>query len=163
MSKANALSSRWRRELAFPLSAATVILTDQLTKLLAKSILESKPPPPDHYFFRWTYVENQGSAFGLLTNAHFLIAFTALMAIATIVIYYRFPYWNHPLLKIGLGLMLGGAIGNLIDRLRLGYVVDFIDFRVWPVFNIADSAISVGVITLAFYFIFIFKDESKSE
>jgi len=163
MQKANALSNRWRRELAFPLSATIVLLADQLTKLLAKSVLESKPPPPDHYFFRWTYVENQGAAFGLLTNAHFLIAFAIIMAIATIVIYYRFPYWNHPLLRIGLGLMLGGAIGNLIDRLRLGYVIDFIDFRVWPVFNIADSAITIGVICLAFYFIFIFKEKSKSE
>ena len=163
MQKANALSNRWRRELAFPLSAAIVLLADQLTKLLAKSVLESKPPPPDHYFFRWTYVENEGAAFGLLTNAHFLIAFAIIMAIATIVIYYRFPYWNHPLLRIGLGLMLGGAIGNLIDRLRLGYVVDFIDFKVWPVFNIADSAITIGVISLAFYFIFIFKEKSKSE
>jgi signal peptidase II len=163
MPKANALASRWRRELAFPLSATAVILTDQLTKLLAKSILESKPPASDHYFFRWAYVENEGSAFGLLSNAHLLIAFAAIMAVATIVIYYRFPYWNHPLLKTGLGLILGGAVGNLIDRLRLGYVVDFIDFKVWPVFNIADSAITAGVITLMFYFIFIFKEESKSE
>jgi len=163
MQKANALSNRWRRELAFPLSAAIVLLADQLTKLLAKSVLESKPPPPDHYFFRWTYVENEGAAFGLLTNAHFLIAFAIIMAVATIVIYYRFPYWNHPVLRIGLGLMLGGAIGNLIDRLRQGYVVDFIDFRVWPVFNIADSAITIGVISLAFYFIFIFKEKSKGE
>ena len=164
MQKANALSNRWRKELVFPLTAATVILSDQLTKLLAKSVLESKPPAPDHYFFRWTYVENEGAAFGLLTNASFLIIFAAVMAITTIVIYYRFPnYWNHSLLKIGLGLMLGGALGNLIDRLRLGYVVDFIDFRVWPVFNIADSAISVGVIILAFYFIFIYKEKEDSK
>jgi lipoprotein signal peptidase len=76
MSRASALASRWRRELVFLLSAATVLLADQLTKLWAKSALESKPPPPDHYIVRLTYVENEGAAFGLLTNEHFLIAFT---------------------------------------------------------------------------------------
>ncbi len=164
MQKANVLSNKWRKELTFPLTAALVILIDQLTKLLAKNILESKPTPPDNYFFRWTYVENEGGAFGLLNNASFLMIFAALMAIVTIVVYYRFPdYWKHSLLKIGLGLMLGGALGNLIDRLRLGYVIDFIDFRVWPVFNIADSAISIGVIIIAFYFIFIYKDKEETK
>jgi signal peptidase II len=66
------------------------------------------------------------------------------------------------LLKTGLGLVLGGAIGNFIDRIRLGYVVDFIDFRVWPVFNIADSAVTIGVIMLVFYFLFMFKGKPKS-
>lgn len=162
MPKASALSSRWRRELAFPLSTIMVLLADQFTKLWAKSALESNPPPPDHYIFRWTYVENKGSAFGLLTNEHFLIAFAVIMVIATIVIYYRYPYWTHPVLKTGLGLVLGGAVGNLIDRLRLGFVVDFIDFRVWPVFNLADSAITIGVIMLAFYFLFLFKGKQTS-
>jgi len=160
MPRASALASRWRRELAFFISAAAVLLADQLTKLWAKSALASNPPPPDHYIVRWTYIENKGSAFGLLSNEHFLIACAIIIISATIVIYYRYPYWGHPLLKAGLGLVLGGAVGNLIDRLRLGFVVDFIDFRVWPVFNVADSAVTIGMIMLIFYFLFLFRGES---
>jgi signal peptidase II len=162
MPRASDLASKWRREVAFPLSAAAVLLADQLTKLWAKSALASNPLPPNHYIVRLTYVENEGAAFGLLTNEHLLMAFTAVMVIATIVIYYRYPYWGHPVLKTGLGLVLGGAVGNLIDRLRLGFVVDFIDFRVWPVFNLADSAITIGVTMLAFYFLFLAKSKPAS-
>jgi len=157
------LAGRWRKEIGFPVTAAVVILADQFTKVWAKSALEDAAPPPEHYVARLTYVENTGAAFGLLTNQHFLIAFAVLMVIATVVIFYRFPMWNHPLLKIGLGMVLGGALGNLIDRLRLGYVVDFIDFRVWPVFNLADSSITIGIIMLAFYFIFLFKEKEKAD
>jgi len=163
MPRASALASRWRRELALPLSATTVLLADQLTKLWAKNALASNPPPPDHYIVRLTYVENEGAAFGLLTNEYLLITFAIIMVIATIAIYYRYPYWGHPLPKTGLGLVLGGAVGNLIDRLHLGFVVDFIDFRVWPVFNVADSAITIGVIMLvAFYFLLLVRGKPTS-
>lgn len=124
------------------------------------SIGESIPPDG---LVRLTYVANRGGVFGFFSNQTFLLAFTAIIGIAAILLYYRSPLFENWPLKVGLMLQLGGAIGNLIDRLRFGYVVDFIDFRVWPVFNVADSAIVVGSFTLAFSLLFLTKPQEKSK
>ena len=76
---------------------------------------------------------------------------TTIIGVAAIVTYYLYPPVQTPVLTASLGLQLGGAVGNMVDRLMLGYVTDFLDFRVWPVFNIADSAIVVGVAVLTGY------------
>ena len=98
--------------------------------------------------FHITLVLNKGSAFGLFKEGRLFFIASSVLAIIFILLY----IWKHrimgPLLSLGLGLILGGAAGNLIDRLRFGYVIDFLDFRVWPVFNVADSAITVGVAIL---------------
>ena len=99
--------------------------------------------------FYLTYIMNPGAAFGILPNQKALFITTGLLlAIGALAGYRKLPPGNNPL-KIGLGLVLGGALGNLADRLRFGRVVDFLDFRVWPVFNLADSAIVIGVCLLA--------------
>jgi signal peptidase II len=77
-----------------------------------------------------------------------IFALVALVVSAGIILYYRRVAAGPLLLRVGLALVLGGAVGNLIDRIRLGYVVDFIDLRWWPVFNAADSAVVIGVATL---------------
>ena len=74
----------------------------------------------------------------------------AIVVVAIIAVYYRHLSAGQWLVKLSLGLQLGGALGNLLDRLRYGHVIDFIDFKVWPVFNLADSAITVGVAILAY-------------
>jgi len=97
-----------------------------------------------------TYVTNTGAAFGLLPDhGLFFIAIAAIVVIAILVYHRHLP--DKALVKASLGLQLGGALGNLTDRLRYGYVIDFIDFKVWPVFNLADSAIVIGVAVLAYY------------
>jgi signal peptidase II len=96
-------------------------------------------------------VHNRGAAFGILKNQLFLFILSSIFAI--ILIYFNLKKSRNKnklsLNNLALGLILSGAIGNLIDRLLLGYVVDFLDFRVWPVFNVADSAITVGAVLLA--------------
>jgi signal peptidase II len=96
-------------------------------------------------FFHITYVKNPGAAFGILQHQTGLFIAIAILVVLAVVYYYpRLPAgcrW----LRIGLGLQLGGALGNLLDRMRFGYVIDFFDFRIWPVFNIADMAIVIGV------------------
>ena len=103
---------------------------------------------------RWvslTYVTNTGAAFGLFPDHGGIFMVIALVVIVTIIFYYRYLPGEQWLVRASLGLQLGGAMGNLLDRLQHGHVVDFIDFKVWPVFNVADSSIFVGVVILAFY------------
>jgi len=104
--------------------------------------------------FHISYVLNPGAAFGILEHrTEFLILIALLMIGGVIYIYPRIPDSSR-LLRVGLGLLVGGSIGNVIDRVRTGYVVDFFDFRVWPVFNIADTAIVCGVAFIIFTTIF---------
>ncbi len=96
-----------------------------------------------------TYVRNPGAAFGLFAyKTPFFIVISIIMIILTVIAANQIPP-RLALLRLGLAVMLGGVVGNLIDRLQTGYVVDFLDLRFWPVFNIADMAIVVGVFMLA--------------
>jgi signal peptidase II len=82
--------------------------------------------------------------------------------VAIVFVYYRYPLSREKLIKIALGFLVGGAIGNLIDRLfigEFGKVTDFIDIGAWPVFNLADSATVIGVILIAYYFVFVYRKE----
>lgn len=99
-----------------------------------------------------TLVTNTGAAFGLLPDLGTFFALVAIMVVIAILLYERHIPTDQPWLRIALGMQLGGAAGNLADRLHYGHVIDFIDFKVWPVFNLADSAIVVGVSILALYF-----------
>ncbi|ATW24870.1 signal peptidase II [Candidatus Formimonas warabiya] len=126
--------------------ALAVIIIDQGSKFLVRSqMAEMQTIPLIDNIFHLTYVRNPGAAFSLLPNqTPVFIAITLLAAAVAIFFYYRVErekIW----LRLGIALMLGGAVGNLIDRIRFGEVVDFLDFRIWPVFNLADSAIVVGV------------------
>ncbi|MBI4301521.1 MAG: signal peptidase II [Chloroflexi bacterium] len=134
--------------------ALMVLGCDQLTKFLIRVNLVPGESYPSQSAIRFTYVTNSGSAFGLLANQTFLLALTAVLGAVAILIYYRYSSPGKTLLEVSLSLQFGGAMGNLIDRLRYGYVVDFIDIRVWPVFNLADSALVVGVILLGYFILF---------
>lgn len=136
-----------------------VILFDQWTKWLAVQHLRdeiggSRSIPLPGNFVYLTYVENFGAAFGLFQNQTAFFIVVGFVVIAVIVSSYRHVKDQGWILNLALGLQLGGAVGNMIDRLRTGYVVDFVDLRWWPVFNVADSAISVGVMLLALTLLF---------
>jgi len=132
-----------------------LIFLDQITKYIAKTILITKDTVPFiNNFLHFTYVENTGAAFGMLQNQRFFFIGLTIVAVAIILIQYIRNLKKHKdkVLEISIALIIAGAIGNLIDRLFLGYVVDFIDIRLFsfPVFNIADICITFGV---AIYFI----------
>jgi len=107
------------------------------------------PLPPLSGVFAITYTANSGIAFGLFKESGTFFIFLAVIVIAVILYSLRRLPADQRLVRVALGLALGGAMGNLIDRVRLGYVIDFIDFRFCPVFNIADLAIVSGVTLLA--------------
>ncbi len=144
--------------LLFLLMAASVVTVDQLTKLWIRSNLFPGQSLPEEGSFRLTHVQNTGSAFGLLANQGFLLIIMALAGLAVILFLYHQFSFKTTLSIAALSLVFGGAVGNLIDRLRLGYVTDFIDIRLWgdfywPAFNFADSSITIGIFIL-FYFLF---------
>ena len=146
------------RGLLFLGLAVLVVVTDQLTKRIAedrlnRSGVRSVPVPAVGDFLRFTYVQNRGAAFGLLQDQTIFFVFVGIIVVGVIAASYRYLPRSGFRLHLALGLQLGGAIGNLIDRVRQGYVVDFVDFGYhsnwWPVFNVADSAIVIGVALLA--------------
>jgi len=145
-----------------------VILFDQWTKNLARVYLlgrDGRGPrslPLIGEQIRLTYVENRGAAFGLLQDQTAFFVLVGFVVIAVIVASYRQIKEPNWLLNLALGLQMGGAIGNLVDRIRSGYVVDFVDLSVWPVFNVADSAICVGVAVLAWTLLFPKPDADRS-
>ncbi len=135
-------------------TAGTIVVLDQVTKRLAEYYLLQRPDGSISIvgeLLRLTYVANRGAAFGILQNQGILFVIVGIAVIGAILVSYRYFPKMSLLLNIAIGLQLGGAIGNLMDRIRFGYVVDFIDVAIWPVFNVADSAIVVGVGVLAFH------------
>lgn len=142
--------------------AVVVVILDQWSKYYVQSQMSlgmSIPVIPE--IFHLTYILNPGAAFGILENQRFFFVIIAVAMIATVVyLYPRLP--SKPLLlRLGIGLMAGGAVGNVIDRIKTGYVVDFFDFRIWPIFNIADIAIVVGVSCIVYTLVF--TEEKKDE
>lgn len=133
--------------------AIAVVALDQLTKALVVSKLaEGESRRVIGGVLSWTLQRNPGSAFGLFQ--HFPVLFTVLAAVIAVVIVGMANKVQDRLVAVALGLVLGGALGNLVDRIARppgvfrGRVIDFIDFHVWPVFNIADSAVVIGAILL---------------
>lgn len=143
------------RSVALLLLAASITVVDQLTKWYVWThfrLNESRPALGT--IFSWTYCHNRGGAFSILSGnrAFFLLAGTVI----SIYLAWSIPKISRsqPITALCYALILGGAIGNLIDRSLYGYVVDFVDFHWWPVFNFADSAITVGITTLAVLMLF---------
>ncbi len=106
-------------------------------------------------FFRLTHVGNTGAVFGLFQGQSFALTIIALVGVATLLLLalfvpHRFPLPANMLNRVALGLILGGALGNLVDRIFFGYVTDFIGIGIWPTFNIADSATVCGVIIITY-------------
>jgi len=126
-----------------------VLFLDQLTKHIALSNLtlnESKEVIKG--IFHFTLIRNTGAAFGIFKNQTSFFIAVSILAILAIIFILKRGQKTLSLTNVALALILGGSFGNLIDRLRFGCVIDFLDFRIWPVFNIADSAITMGAFLL---------------
>ena len=152
------MSPRKRDALILPVVAALVVLVDQLSKYLVMARLGTgqfwEIAPWLAPVFRVTHVTNTGAAFGLFREWGDFFVVVATIVVVAIIFYYHHLPDGQWLMRVALGLQLGGAIGNLVDRLCQGFVVDFIDLnfwplREWPVFNVADSSIVAGVVLLA--------------
>ncbi len=135
-----------------------VFLLDQLTKEIISSVMHlGESIPVITNVFHITYIINRGAAFGMLENQQWLFIIVTVAVIAAVACCFKKLIHQDWLVRLGVALLMGGAAGNLVDRIRLSGVVDFFDFRIWPVFNVADIAIVAGVILLAY--ILVFKSE----
>ena len=135
--------------------SSLILILDQISKFYISSALSlGQSIPVIRDIFHISLVYNTGCAFGLLKNQKI---FFILLSAAAVFYIIRDLFSRGRLYSLSrraaLGLILGGAAGNLLDRLRLGYIIDFLDFRVWPVFNLADSAITIGIFLLGIGFL----------
>lgn len=129
-----------------------IFLVDQASKILIMSALFlNQSIPVITNVFHITYIRNPGAAFGLMAYKTTFFIVVSLLVVLGIILFYR-KYGGKGAMPAALGLIAGGALGNLVDRVRFGEVIDFLDFRVWPVFNLADSAIVVGAGLLVILF-----------
>ncbi len=128
---------------------ALVLLADQISKAYVAAHLPLHdswaPVQALEEVFRFTHVRNTGAAFGLFPQGGIVFLIIAIIVSVIILYYYRQVPADAWLIRLALGLQLGGALGNALDRLRQGYVVDFFDVSYWPVFNVADSCVVLGV------------------
>lgn len=139
-----------------------IVVADQLTKFYVQTNMAlGTSIPVIAGFFHITYILNPGAAFGILENQRmFFILVAGIILLVAICFHSRLK--REPLLlRLGVGLLLGGAVGNMIDRMQTGFVVDFFDFRVWPIFNIADIAICIGVAVVLWHVFLQTKDEEE--
>ncbi len=134
---------------------ALILAVDQLTKYAISTVFlpgESLPVVP--HIFHITYVLNPGAAFGMLPQARWFFILAAAALILAFLVYHRRLKKEPAAFYYGCVAMLAGAVGNLVDRIRQGLVIDFFDFRIWPVFNVADIAIVLGVAGMIFAILF---------
>lgn len=152
----------------FSLIALSVVAGDQLSKEWIRSNLAVGESLPEGGFFRLTRIHNTGASFGLFRDYSFQLTVIGFVGIAVVFFYAfflcrRFPFLNNLISKAALGSILGGIVGNLIDRLNFGYITDFIGVGRWPPFNVADSAIVTGVVVFAgslFYLLYTQRTEA---
>ncbi len=131
-----------------------IIVLDQLSKLLVQEFMnQGQSIKILESFLYLTYLENPGAAFGILPYRTTLFILVTIAVMVFIFYYLRKLPSHYRLMRLGLTFMLAGAAGNLIDRLRIGYVIDFINLNFWPpVFNVADVAIVIGIIVFVYSF-----------
>ena len=144
------------------LATLLIVGTDQLTKYLIRENLNYGQSIPETGFFRLTYYTNSGTIFGLFPNIPVIFTIASVIAIVCLIYFYKTQKNIGIWIRIAISLLLGGAIGNLIDRVSMGKVTDFIDVGLWPVFNIADSAITCGIFLLMLVTV-VFPESSKSK
>jgi signal peptidase II len=153
MQKVNRPQAKWW-VVVFSGIGLLVILADQLTKTWVRGSLDRGQSLFDIGFFQITHVQNSGAAFGIFSDHTLPLIFVSFFGIIAIlflvfIIHRQYSFLDNIWVMTAVGLALGGMLGNQIDRLRLGYVTDFLDFKVWPAFNVSDASLIVGVIILA--------------
>lgn len=144
-----------------------VLIADRISKIWVVNNLPFEEPvviiPALKNIFTLTYIRNSGAAFGMLPNMNWFFAIIAILVVAAVVIWYDTLPVQHLPGRIAVGMVLGGAIGNLVDRARTGNVVDFLHLHFWPIFNVADCSLVVGVIIIGLYLILEEKAAEKAD
>lgn len=139
-----------------------LIALDQVTKVLVRAHIPLLTSVPENGWIRFTHITNDGGVFGMFPGHVTIFSIMTIIGIVVLLIFYCLYAINKLLLSIGLACILAGSIGNLIDRLSQGYVTDFIDTRIWAIFNIADASGVIGVVLIIYYLLTLFVKKEKS-
>lgn len=125
---------------------------DQITKFYieAHMVIGEQISIIPHYFYL-TYIKNPGAAFGLLANFQILFIIIAILILSLYIFYIKKILKYKMIYRLGITMVVAGAIGNMIDRVRINYVIDFFDLKVWPIFNVADIFICIGSVIVIYY------------
>jgi signal peptidase II len=142
------LAAGARQWASLAIVVAAAVGADQLTKQIVSSELWLGEKVAVVGPFSIHHVQNSGIAFGLFSNATVVVSILTALAVGWMVLFFARSGARHPVLPVGLGLVIGGSLSNLVDRVRLGHVTDFLDLTFWPAFNLADTFIVVGVAVL---------------
>lgn len=144
--------------MAFSLIAISVFVLDQIIKfIISKAMIVNQSIPVVNNIFNITYVQNKGAAFGIFWGIGWPLILIGILVILGIV-YFHEKMKINDFTQLPLALLLGGSMGNIFDRVFRSYVIDYLDFRVWPVFNLADIMINVGVLLIIIH---LFQEESN--
>ncbi len=155
------LGASWPQWLSLGSVAFAAIGADQLTKSIVTRRLDLYDQVHVVGPFSIHHVTNSGIAFGLFASATFLVILLTGLAVAWMLYFFARSGSRHPVLPVSLGLVIGGSVSNLTDRVRLGHVTDFLDFKYWPAFNLADTFIVVGVAALLLALVASDRDSSR--
>jgi signal peptidase II len=142
------LGATWTQWASLATVALSALGADQLTKAIVTSRLDLYDEVHVVGPFSIHHVTNSGIAFGLFASATSIVILLTSLAVAWMLYFFARSGSRHPILPVALGLVMGGSLSNLVDRVRLGHVTDFLDLRYWPAFNLADTFIVVGVAAL---------------
>jgi signal peptidase II len=142
------LGASWPQWVSLAAVGSAAVIADQLTKAIVTSRLDLGDEVHVVGPFSLHHVTNSGIAFGLFASATSIVILLTSLAVAWMLYFFARSGARHPVLPVALGLVIGGSVSNLIDRVRLGHVTDFLDVRYWPAFNLADTFIVVGVAAL---------------
>ena len=144
------------RNVVFLTVAFFVTFFDQLTKYIVRQKLAvgASVPIIDRIVY-FSHIKNTGAAFGILQNGRIFIIVIGIISLVVILYFLDF-FTSTRFLLFGGGFLFGGIIGNLLDRIFMGHVTDFIDFRIWPVFNLADSFVNIGTAMIVIYILFFY-------
>ena len=133
-------------------TALIIVLIDQITKFLIKTNFQlNESLAIIKNIFHLTYIHNFGAGFGILQQQRFILIFISIIVVGVILYNLNKIKEKEILLQVLVGFILAGTIGNLIDRIIYGFVIDFLDFQIWSIFNIADSCVTIGVLGLVIY------------
>jgi signal peptidase II len=142
------MGATWVQWVSLGAVAFSALAADQLTKAIVTSRLDLYDQVRVVGSFSIHHVSNSGIAFGFFSSATPIVILLTSLAVAWMLYFFARSGSRHPILPVALGLVIGGSVSNLVDRVRLGHVTDFLDLRYWPAFNLADTFIVVGVAAL---------------
>jgi signal peptidase II len=142
------MGATWVQWVSLAAVAFSALAADQLTKAIVTSRLDLYDQVHVVGSFSIHHVTNSGIAFGFFSSATPIVILLTSLAVAWMLYFFARSGSRHPILPVALGLVIGGSVSNLVDRVRLGHVTDFLDLRYWPAFNLADTFIVVGVAAL---------------